>query len=71
MHPAAIVTEDGRDYWMCPNCGQKLAEIIGTQVVISAGKIRVFVESEKEPGQACFRCGMPSVLKTVDEAMVA
>lgn len=71
MQPASIVTEDGHTYWMCPNCGQKLAEIVGTQVVISAGKIRVFVEATKEPGQACYRCGMPSVLKDLAEAMVA
>lgn len=65
MQPAKITTEAGVAQWVCPNCDQKLAEIVGRRVVIRAGKIQVSVCVDHEPEQTCFRCGAVSSLSVI------
>lgn len=59
---ARIVLANGVAHWRCPNCGQKLAEIIGGRVVISVGHCRVSIAVASEPDQVCWKCGQVSSL---------
>lgn len=69
MHTATIVTESGDAWWLCPNCRQKLAEIIGSRVVIVARERRIFIAATHESDQVCWRCGVPSAL--IEERNIA
>lgn len=59
---ARITTERGHSWWRCPNCHQKLAEIIGNRVVIRVGERMLSLPAEREPDQVCWKCGTTSVL---------
>lgn len=61
--PAKITTERGLPMWRCPNCGQKLAEILGDRVVIKAGTRTISLPVGVEQDQVCWRCGTMSALK--------
>lgn len=63
IEPAKITTEHGFEVWRCPNCEQKLADIIGMRVVIKVGERRISLRSDVEQDQVCWKCGMTSVLK--------
>lgn len=62
MHDAKIVNVGGCKVWHCPNCDQKLAEIVGSRVVIRIKERMISLSSNAEPDQVCWRCGTTSVL---------
>lgn len=57
---AKVEMRDGRRFWFCPNCGQKLGEIVGCRVIIVVGPRQVRMPVEKRPEQDCPRCGVAS-----------
>lgn len=59
---ARIEQRDERRFWLCPNCGMKLGEVIGVRVVIQAGGRQVRMPVAKEPEQDCPKCGQASRL---------
>jgi len=61
MRSAIITTHNGTAEWHCPNCDQKLAEIIGQRVVIRARERLISLRSDVEPDQVCWKCGTTSV----------
>lgn len=60
---AKIVIRAGHTWWLCPNCSQKLAEIIGDRIVIRSGPIMITLGKHTEPDQTCHRCGASSLLR--------
>lgn len=61
--PAKVVTEQGISTWRCPNCDQKLGNILGVRVVIRVSDRLISLPATVEPDQVCWRCGTTSVLK--------
>lgn len=61
IQPAIITTNNGTAEWHCPNCDQKLAEIIGSRVVIRARERLISLRSDVEQDQVCWKCGTTSV----------
>lgn len=61
--PATIEASGGRHWWRCPNCGQKLGEVVGERVIIEAGRRRLRMPVRTEPEQDCPRCGAASAIK--------
>ncbi len=74
MKDAKIVTEAGHTWWKCPNCTQRLAEIIGERVVIRSQDRLISLRSDADQDQVCWRCGIMSRLdlprKGADNAYV-
>jgi predicted RNA-binding Zn-ribbon protein involved in translation (DUF1610 family) len=63
-HSAAkIVSISGVREWHCPNCGTKLAEILGRRVVIRVRDRLISLRSDVEPDQVCWKCGTTSNLE--------
>ena len=60
--PARIEVRDGRRWWLCPCCGQRLGELHGDRVVIAVGDRRVTMPARNEPEQTCPKCGAASVV---------
>lgn len=59
--PAKVVLEKGCRWWRCPNCGQKMAELVGERVVIKAAGVLISLRA-RPVEQGCPRCGMVSEL---------
>jgi len=57
-----IETRDGRRWWSCPNCGQKLGEVVGTRIVMITGARQIRMPVDKEPEYDCPRCEQASRL---------
>ncbi len=65
--PAKVTIDKNRvKSWRCPNCDQKLGEILGNRVVVKAGSITLFFSLRNDPEQSCFRCGTSSSLKPIE-----
>jgi ribosomal protein S27AE len=62
---ARIETVQGHRWWKCPNCGQKMGEVVGQRVIISVGDRQIRMPSANQPEQDCPRCGQSSVLEDV------
>jgi hypothetical protein len=63
LHGAAkVVSENGHTWWKCPNCDQKLAELVGARVVIRVHSRLISLPRDLEQDQVCWRCGLTSVL---------
>jgi ribosomal protein S27AE len=60
--PAKVVVVNGDREWHCPNCGTKLAAIIGARVVIRVRERLISLRSDVEPDQVCWKCGTTSYL---------
>lgn len=69
VRPAAILTNGKAVSWLCPNCQAKLAEIVGSRVVVRSGDRRITMELRWQPTQDCPRCGCVSQVS--EEAMAA
>ena len=61
MMAAKISRDHGSTVWLCPNCDQKLAEIIGQRVVIRVRERLISLRSDVEQDQVCWKCGTTSV----------
>lgn len=59
---AKVTNERGCKAWRCPNCDRKLAEIVGSRVIIRSGDIMISLGIHTNPDQTCPRCGTSSVL---------
>lgn len=57
-----LVAVNGVQQWLCPNCGAKLAEIVGERVVIRIRDRTISLRVDLYPDQVCWRCGETSVL---------
>ncbi len=60
--PARVETRQGRRWWLCANCGQKLGEVVGARVIVRSGKCEVRLPVEKGPERDCPKCGQASGL---------
>lgn len=63
--PARIEIAHGRRWWLCPNCRQKLGEVVGGRVIIAIGDRQIRMPTRNQPDQDCPRCGQTSVLGDV------
>lgn len=61
IQTAIVTTHRGAVEWHCPNCDQKLAEIVGQRVVIRVKDRTITLRSDLEPDQVCWKCGATSV----------
>lgn len=47
-------------FWACPNCGTKLAEIVGRRAVIRYERRVWSMALDADPQQTCGKCGETS-----------
>ncbi len=66
VRPATVETRQQRRWWLCPNCGQKMGEIVGARVLVSIGDRQLRMPLRNEPEQDCPRCGETSQLVGVE-----
>ncbi len=64
-HVTQPVTVNGRQWWLCPACGQRLAEIVDGRVEIKSGLRWIIFDLANTQRQRCPspRCGEWSVLR--------
>lgn len=62
LYPARIVERFGRRYWVCPNCGRTLAEMMAGRVIIKVHNRVIGFPAHAAMDQTCPRCGTVSVL---------
>ena len=51
--------------WECPNCGQRLADVMGDRVVIKTGDRRISFPLRDGTEQTCPKCGAYSELRLI------
>ena len=54
--------------WQCPNCGQRLGDVMGERVVIRISERRISVPLRDGIDQACWKCGTHSELRLAGDS---
>lgn len=49
--------------WECPNCGQRLGDVMGDRVVIKMSDRRISIPLRDGTDQTCWKCGAYSELR--------
>ncbi len=52
--------------WECPNCGQRLGDVMGDRVVIKMSDRRISIPLREGVDQACWKCGTHSELRMIE-----
>ena len=64
--PNPVVTQIAVIKWECPNCGQRLGDVMGDRVVIKVTGRRISIPLRNGTDQACPKCGAYSELRMIE-----